>query len=109
MKEQFIHLPVRAGMELHPEAFELVDDEGSALVRAEFVGWLACNCERELSIVVLPDNDGRASMAERAGAVLAEGRICASARRSAGEDDVLDQRLKGSRETRNLSFSVGRK
>ena len=46
-------------------------------------------------------------MAEHAGAVLAEGRICASARRSAGEDDVLDQRLEGSRETRDL-YLLGR-
>jgi hypothetical protein len=40
-------------MERYPEALELVDDEGSALVRTEFVGWLAPNCQRELSIGVL--------------------------------------------------------
>jgi hypothetical protein len=55
MEEQFIHFPVRAEMELHPEALKLVDDEGSALVGMEFVGWLAPNCQHELSIVVLPD------------------------------------------------------
>ena len=27
MEEQFIYFPVRAGMELHPEALKLVDDE----------------------------------------------------------------------------------
>jgi hypothetical protein len=31
MEEQFIHFPVRAEMELHPEALKLVEDEGSAL------------------------------------------------------------------------------
>jgi hypothetical protein len=43
MKEQFIHFPVRTNMELHPEALELVDDEGSALVGTEFVSWLGPN------------------------------------------------------------------
>jgi hypothetical protein len=75
MEEQFIHFPVRAEVELHPEALKLVDDEGSALVGTEFVGWLAPNCQRELSIVVLPDNNSRDSLAERAGAALTEGRI----------------------------------
>jgi len=57
-------------MELHPEALNLVDDEGSALVGdGVFVGWLAPNCQRELSIIVLPDNNSRDSLAERAGAV----------------------------------------
>jgi len=75
MEEQFIHFPVRAEMELHPEALNLVDDEGSALVGdGVFVGWLAPNCQRELSIVVLPDNNSRDSLAERAGAVQTEGR-----------------------------------
>jgi hypothetical protein len=74
MEEQFIHFPVRAEMELHPEALNLVDDEGSALVGdGVFVGWLAPNCQRELSIVGLPDNNSRDSLAERAGAVLTEG------------------------------------
>ena len=73
MEEQFIHFPIRAEMELHPEALTLVDDEGSALVGTEFVGCLAPNCHRELSIVVLPDNNSRDSLAERAGAVLTEG------------------------------------
>jgi len=54
MEEQFIHFPIRAEMELHPEALTLVDDEGSALVGTEFVGCLAPNCHRELSIIVLP-------------------------------------------------------
>jgi hypothetical protein len=45
----------------------LVDDEGSALVGdGVFVGWLAPNCQRELSIVVLPDNNSRDFLAERA-------------------------------------------
>ena len=64
IEEQFIHFPVRAEMELHPEALKLVDDEGSAVVGTEFVGWLAGNCHRELSIVVLPDNNSRGSLAE---------------------------------------------
>ena len=45
MEEQFIHLPVRAEMELLPEALGLLDDEGSALVGTEFVGWLGPNCQ----------------------------------------------------------------
>ena len=61
MEEQFGHVPVRAEAELHPEALELVDDEGSALVGTEFVGWLAPNCHRELSIFVLPDNNSHYS------------------------------------------------
>ena len=107
MEEQFIHFPVRAEMELQPEALKLVDNEGSALVGTESVGWLAPNCHRELSIAVLPDNNSRDSLAERAGAVLMEGRICAIAGRSAGEDDVLDERLERNRQTRNVSFTVG--
>ena len=87
MEEQFIHLPVRAEMELHPEALRLVDDEGSALVGTEFAGWLAPNCQRELSIVVLRDDNSRDSMeSERAGAVLTEGRIRAIAGWNAGEE-----------------------
>src|SRR5712671_468849 len=66
MEEQFIPFPVRAEMELHPEALKLVDDEGSALVGTEFVGGLVPNCQREVSIVVLPDNNSRDSLAERA-------------------------------------------
>ena len=108
MEEQFIHFPIRAEMELHPEAVTLVD-EGSALVGTEFAGCLAPNCHRELSIVVLPDNNSRDSLAERAGAVLTEGRICAIAGRSAGEDDVLDERLERSRQARNVSFTIGGK
>jgi hypothetical protein len=82
MEDQFIYIPIRAAVELHPEALELVDDEGSALVGTEFVGWLAPNCQRQLFIVVLPDNNRRASPAERAGAVLTEGRIRAIADRA---------------------------
>jgi hypothetical protein len=106
MEEQFVHFPVGAEMELHPEALTLVDDEGSALVGTEFAGCLAPNCHRELSMVVLPDNNSRDSLAERAGAALTEGRICAIAGRSAGEDDVLDELLERSRQTRNVSFTV---
>ena len=98
MEEQFIHVPVRAEMELHPEPLKLVDDEGSALVGTEFVGWLAPNRQRELSIAVLPDNNSRDTTAdERAGAVLTEGRIRAIAGWNAGEDDVFDERLERSR------------
>jgi hypothetical protein len=109
MEDQFIYFPVRAEVELHPEALELVDDEGSALVGTEFVGWLAPNCQRQLFIVVLPDNNRRASPAERAGAVLTEGRIRAIAGRNAGEDDVFDERLERSRQAGNVSFAVGGK
>jgi hypothetical protein len=66
MEEQFIHFQVRAKVEFHSEALKLVDDEGSALVGTEFVGWLAPNCHRELSITVLPDNNSHDSLAERA-------------------------------------------
>src|SRR5215471_3458746 len=100
MEEQFIHFSARPEMELHPEALKLVDDEGSALVGTEFVGWLAPNCQRELSIVVLPDNNSRDSLAERAGAVLTEGRIRAIAGWNAGEDDVFHERLERSRQKR---------
>jgi hypothetical protein len=51
---------------------------------------LVPNCHRELSIVVLPDNNSRDSLAERAGAVLTEGRICPIAGWNAGEDDVFN-------------------
>ena len=34
-------------MELHPKALELVDDEASALVGIEFVGWLAPDRQRQ--------------------------------------------------------------
>src|SRR5262245_9570887 len=107
MEDQFI--PVRAGMELHPEALELVDDEGPALVRAELAGWLAPNCQAELSIVVLRHGNRCDAMAERTGAALTEGWIHAIAGRSAGEDDVFDERLERSRQTRNVSFAVGGK
>src|SRR2546430_8827784 len=93
MEEQFIHVPVRAEPELRPETLDAVDDEGSALVDTEFVGWLVPNRQCQLSIVVLSDNNGRDSEAERAGAVLTEGRARAIAGGKAGEDDVLDERL----------------
>ena len=109
MEDQFIDFPVRIEVEFHSEALKLVDDEGSALVGMEFVGWLAPNCQRELSIVVLPDNNSRDSLAERAGAVLTEGRIRAIAGWNAGEDDVFDEGLEWSRQTRNVSFTVGGK
>jgi len=70
MEDQFIHGPVRTEVEFHPEALKLVNDEGSAPVGTEFMGWLAPNCQREGSIVVLPDNNSRGSLAERAGAVV---------------------------------------
>src|SRR5215471_19238760 len=107
MEDQFIHFPVRAEVALHSEALKLVDDEGSALVGTEFVGCLAPSCQRELSIVVLSDNNSRCSLAERAGAVLMEGGIHAIAGRNAGEDDVFDERLEWSRQARNVSFTIG--
>ena len=97
MKDQFIHFPVRTDVKFHPEALKLVDGEGSALVGTELAGWLAPNCQRELSIVVLPDNNSRDPLAERAGAVLTEGRIRANAGWNAGEDDVFDEWLERSR------------
>src|SRR5215471_10784809 len=106
MKDQFIHSPVGGEVELHPEALELVDDKGSALVGTELVGWLAPNCQRELSIMVLADNNSRASMVVRSGAALTEGRIRAIAGWNSGEDDVLDERLERRRQTRNVSLPV---
>ena len=38
MEDQFIDLPGRAEIELHPVALELVDDKGSALVGVGVVG-----------------------------------------------------------------------
>ena len=35
MDEQFIHVPIRAEIELNPETLQLVDSEGSALIGAE--------------------------------------------------------------------------
>ncbi len=115
MEEQFIRFPVRTEVELHPEALKLVDDEGSALVGTEFVGWLVPNCQRELTIIVRPDNNSRSSLAdEPAGAVLTEGGIRAIAAGragagKAGKDDVFDERLERNRQTRNVSFAVGGK
>ena len=62
MEDQFIRFPVRAEMELHPEALELVDDEGSALVGTEFVGRLAPKCQRELAILALPERRSSAGV-----------------------------------------------
>jgi hypothetical protein len=59
-------------MELDPEALKLVDDEGSALVGTEFAGRFAPNPQRQLPIVVLPDDNSRGSLAERANAILRE-------------------------------------
>jgi len=109
MEDQFIHFPVRAEVELHPEALELVDDKGSTLVGTEFARWFAPDCQRQLIIVVLPDNDSRASIAERASAVPTEGRIRAIAGRDAGEDDIFDERLERRRQTGNVSVTVGGK
>jgi hypothetical protein len=110
MEGQFIRFPVRTEVELHPEALKLVDDEGSALVGTEFVGWLVPNCQRELTIIVRPDNNSRSSLAdEPAGAVLTEGGIRAIAAGKAGKDDVFDERLERNRQTRNVSFAVGGK
>src|SRR5215510_14496154 len=107
MEDQFIHFCVRAEVELHPETLKLVDDKGSTLVRTEFVGWLASQRQRELSIAVLPDNDNRDPLADkRAGAVLAKRRPRAIAGRNTGEADILDDRLERSRQTRNISFAV---
>ncbi len=49
-------------MELHPEAFKLVDDKGSALVGTEFVGRLAPNCQREVAILALPERRSSAGV-----------------------------------------------
>ena len=110
MEDQFIRFPVGAEMELHPATLKLIDDEGSALIGTQFVGWLAPNRHRELSIAVLPDNNSRDSLAdERAGAVLTEGRIRAIAGCNASEDNLFDERLEGSRQTRDISFPIGGK
>ena len=110
MEDQFIDFPVRTEVEFYEEALELVDDEGSALVGTEFIGWLAPNCQRELTILVLPDNNNRHSLAdERAGAVLTEGRNHAIAAGKASEDDVVDERLERHCQTRNVSFTIGGK
>ena len=62
IEDQFAHFPVRAEMKLHPVALKLVDGEGSTLVGTEFVGWLARNCQRELSIAIQLDNNRRDSL-----------------------------------------------
>jgi hypothetical protein len=41
MEEQFIHASVRAETELHAQVLKLANDEGSALIGTQFVGWLA--------------------------------------------------------------------
>jgi hypothetical protein len=65
MEDQLIHFFAQAEVELHPEVLELVDGESLALVGTKFVGWLAPNCQRELSIAVLPDNNIGASPGSR--------------------------------------------
>lgn len=60
MEDQFIHASVRAETKLHAEVLKLADDEGSDLIGTQFVGWLTPDCQREFSIIVLPDNYGRA-------------------------------------------------
>ena len=64
MEQQFIHFPVPAEMGLYPEALELGDDEGSALIGAELVGWFAPNYQRKL---LWRDNLGRAFCRSAAG------------------------------------------
>jgi hypothetical protein len=86
MEDQFIRFPVGAEMELHLATLKLIDDEGSALIGTKFEGWSAPKSQRELSIIVLPDNHSRVSLTEHAGAMLTEGRICAIAGWNAGED-----------------------
>jgi hypothetical protein len=76
MEDQFIHLPNWAEVEFCTESLKLSDDEGSALVGTELVGRLALNCQRELSIVALPDSNSRGSLAERASAVLTRPDLC---------------------------------
>jgi hypothetical protein len=109
MEDQFIHASVRAETELHAELVKLADDEGSALIRTQSVSWLTRDRQREFSVLVLPDNQGRASLAESAGAMPAEGRIRAIASRNAVEDDVLDERLERNGYARNIAFAVGGK
>ena len=58
---------------------------------------------------VLPDKNYRASMAEHTGAVLTEDRIRAIAGRSAGEDNLFDEGIERSGQTRNVSFRIGGK
>jgi hypothetical protein len=48
-------------------------------------------------------------MAERTGAVLTKGRIRAIAGRSAGEDNLFDEGIERSGQTRNVSFRIGGK
>ena len=110
MEDQLVRFPVGAEMELHPATLKLVDDEGSALIGTQFVGWLAPKRHRQSSVAVLPDNNSRDSLAdERASAVLPEGRIRAIAGCNASEDNLFDERLEGSRETRDISFPIGGK
>ena len=96
-------------MELHPEALKLVDDKGPALIGAESVDWLAPDCQGELFIIILPDNNSRGARAEFAYAAPAKGRIHAIAPWNASEDDVFDERLEWGREIGNVSFAVGKK
>jgi len=58
---------------------------------------------------VLPDKNYRASMAEHTGAVLTEGRIRAMAGHSVGEDNLFDEGIEQSGQTRNVSSRIGGK
>ncbi len=70
MEDQLIHCLVQAETGLQPEPLKPVDDEDPALAAMVFASWLAPNFWRELSIVVLPDNNSRCSQVEHAGAAL---------------------------------------
>src|SRR5262249_44322626 len=108
MEYEIIDLPVRAAAELHPESLVRVDDEAWPLIGTQFAGRFGPDRQCELSVTVLPDDNGRPSVqSEPAGAPPAEGGIGAIAGRNAGEDDIFDQWLERSRQTRNISFAVG--
>ena len=109
MEDHFICFPVRTEVELHPEALVLGNDEGSGLVRTQCVGWFARNCHRELFVAVLHHDNSYGSVAVRADAALTEGRIRAIAGRSAGEDNLFDEGIERSGQTRNVSFRIGGK
>src|SRR5215471_19207593 len=109
MEHQFVRFPVRPEMELRSEALKLAGDEGPALVGTELVRGLAPNCQSELSIAVLRDNDSRGSEAVRADAMLTKGRVRAIAGWNAGEDDVFDEWLERYRQTHDVSVTVGGK
>jgi hypothetical protein len=78
-------------------------------VGSQFVGWMIPNCQRELFVIVLPDNNGHGSMAEHACAVLAGSLARAVAICNPAEDDVLDERFERNCETYNVPLMVGGK